>query len=125
MAEQRGRPFQPGNKFGRGRPPGSRNKEKIPGGQLLEQFEPSLVAKAITTGLDGNNANLRACLRLLYEGGRKVKFLMKKIRTRKDITETHQRLLQDVGKGKLSLSEGESLFRMLDAVSREMDRGII
>ena len=31
---QRGRPFQPGNKFGRGRPRGSRNKKTI----LIEEF---------------------------------------------------------------------------------------
>jgi hypothetical protein len=37
MNKVRGRPFEPGNKLGRGRPKGSRNKAKSPGQDLLQE----------------------------------------------------------------------------------------
>jgi hypothetical protein len=45
MDKPRGRPFEPGNEFGRGRPKGSRNRPKC-GDDPLDKFEPHLMAEA-------------------------------------------------------------------------------
>ena len=43
----RGRPFQPGNKFGRGRPRGSRNKTSLMAEKLFEDHSATLMGMAL------------------------------------------------------------------------------
>ena len=62
MSKPRGRPFSPGNTFGRGRPKGSRNKAKAPGQQLLDQYSESLTRKCIAMALQGDQRALRICM---------------------------------------------------------------
>ena len=59
---KRGRPFEPGNKFGRGRPRGSRNKKAIELQQLLDEYLPALMRKAIAMALQGDVSLLRMLL---------------------------------------------------------------
>ena len=64
----RGRPFQPGNRFGRGRPPGSRNKAGQAAQatrQLLEQYAEPLIRKCILDALKGDKQAMRMCLERL------------------------------------------------------------
>jgi hypothetical protein len=55
----RGRPFEPGNKLGRGRPKGSRNKSKAAVLQLLEQSEIPVVAQVIRQAMKGHFGSQR------------------------------------------------------------------
>jgi hypothetical protein len=59
---KRGRPFQPGNSFGRGRPKGSRNRKTVVIEELLEEYGPSLMRKGLAMALDGNVPLLRTFL---------------------------------------------------------------
>ena len=43
----RGRPFEPGNQFGRGRPKGSANKKTLEAQQLFEKHSSAIMALAI------------------------------------------------------------------------------
>lgn len=43
----RGRPFEPGNQFGRGRPRGSKNKRTQMAQKLFEDNSPAIMAMAI------------------------------------------------------------------------------
>jgi len=52
----RGRPFEPGNKLGRGRPRGSRNKTTLVAGELLHSYALALMRKAIALALQGDIA---------------------------------------------------------------------
>ncbi len=56
---QRGRPFEAGNKFGRGRPRGSKNMTTILAQQLLDSRAEPIAAKALTMALQGDKAALR------------------------------------------------------------------
>jgi hypothetical protein len=55
----RGRPFEPGNKSGRGRPPGSRNKTTAATRKLLQEYRPALLRKAMSEALRGDVSLLR------------------------------------------------------------------
>jgi len=57
---KRGRPFKPGNKLGRGRPPGSRNKRTLTVQQKLDENSPAILDKMIALALQGNVPILRA-----------------------------------------------------------------
>lgn len=56
MNRVRGRPFEPGNKLGRGRPKGSRNKSKSTGQDLFDEYAEHLTRKAISLGLAGDKS---------------------------------------------------------------------
>src|ERR1017187_1927801 len=50
----RGRPFEPGNKFGRGRPPGSRNRKAQALQKVLDEYTPALLRKSLAMALQGD-----------------------------------------------------------------------
>jgi hypothetical protein len=45
-----GRPFEPGNKFGRSRPTGGLNKKKQLAGKIFDDNAPAIVALAVNRG---------------------------------------------------------------------------
>lgn len=59
---KRGRPFEPGNKFGRGRPKGSRNKRTLLLQELLDEHSPALLRKALVMAMQGDGPLLRTLL---------------------------------------------------------------
>jgi hypothetical protein len=65
MSGQRGRPFEAGNKMGRGRPQGSRNKKSPAGGRILAEYGDSLERKCIWKALQGDMSAMRLCLERL------------------------------------------------------------
>jgi hypothetical protein len=58
----RGRPFEPGNTFGKGRPRGSRNKTTKAALELINSHSEPVVRKVIVMALQGNETMLRALL---------------------------------------------------------------
>jgi hypothetical protein len=123
MAKKRGRPFESGNNYGRGRPRGSRNREKSRGENLLDQYEQNLIGKCISMALEGNIGAMNICVnRLLPAGDRRVKFALSKTRTIPDISRAFEQLTQAVAKGKLAPGEAESVSRVLEALSRILEK---
>jgi hypothetical protein len=62
MAQPRGRSFEPSNKMGRGRPPGSRNKASKLADKLLREHSEALIRKCILMAMQGDSAMMRLCL---------------------------------------------------------------
>jgi hypothetical protein len=58
----RGRPFQPGNKFGKGRPAGSRNKATLALEALIEGQGEEVVTTVINAAKNGDIAAAKALL---------------------------------------------------------------
>jgi hypothetical protein len=58
-AMKRGRPFEPGNKLGRGRPPGSRNKKTLIIQEILDEYSPAVIRKTLAKALQGEVSLLR------------------------------------------------------------------
>ena len=59
---KRGRPFEPGNQYGCGRPRGSRNKRGLQAQQLLESHAESVVRRALVEAMKGDASLLRTLL---------------------------------------------------------------
>jgi hypothetical protein len=113
----RGRPFQPGNTFGRGRPRGSRNKLTSIAKDLLEQYAPSLMRKAIADALQGEDvATRRLLINCLLKAGapanRKLKNL--EFRTAADVLRASETVIREVTAGRLASEEAEKFVRILD-----------
>jgi hypothetical protein len=54
-----GRPFEPGNHCGRGRPKGSRNKQTQSVKQIAEKYDLAIFQKSLSMALQGNVTLLR------------------------------------------------------------------
>lgn len=112
---KRGRPFEPGNKFGRGRPKGSPNKKKILAQKIFDENAPALMALAINTARED-----RLMLRTLVGqvgrrmGDRPVKIGRIPMNTMQDLEHASVAILNKVTAGKLSIGEGTDLFGMIE-----------
>jgi hypothetical protein len=97
MNQVRGRPFPPGNKLGRGRPKGSRNKAKSPAQDLLDEYTPHLMRKWIALALNGDASAMRMCVARISPAHQdafirmslpSIKTLLRVLRGRLHITQT-------------------------------------
>jgi hypothetical protein len=103
----RGRPFEPGNKLGRGRPPGSRNKRRRSAWKLLNEYSEKLIQKALVMGLEGNVSVMR--LLVPYALPRPAEQAMKTgplpSGTIEELNQSSAKLLQRVTSGEISLEQ--------------------
>src|SRR5258706_10631451 len=107
MGELRGRPFEPGNKFGRGRPKGSRNKIRLEAQQLLEQHAQPIMRKCIILALQGDHTAMRLCVERLAGPIRDapVRLPFGGSDTASDVAVAFQALLKAVGAGSITPAE--------------------
>jgi hypothetical protein len=113
----RGRPFQAGNTFGRGRPRGSRNKLSSVAKEMLVTYGDSLMRKAIADALQGDVATRRLLITRLLNAGsvpnRKLKNLP--IRTAAEIVTVSEAMVHEVTAGQLTPDEGQKISHILDS----------
>jgi len=119
--ETRGRPFEPGNKFGRGRPRGSRNKSTLAAEALLAEYDVPLMRKAIVMGLNGDGPMLKTLLqpKLRACSGSSVVIGRFRIETADDLSKASIAIFDKAAKGEISLEDAQRLSSLL------IDRGRI
>ena len=118
----RGRPFEPGNQFGRGRPPGSRNKRSKRAQQWLEQYGEPLMQKALALALQGDAPLLRMLLSYLLRrpADRPVETGPLRIGSGEELAQTSANVLNRVASGKLSLSDAQAVAALLEGRRRAL-----
>ena len=126
MNEPRGRPFEPGNKFGKGRPKGSRNKGKAEQQKILEEYAAPLMRKCVVLALKGDRTALRLCIDRVSPVRRDapVSIRMPRIRSAGDIVAAAQQVTRSMAKGMLSPGEGEKMMNVLESQSRVIDNAV-
>ena len=123
MSKPRGRPFSPGNTFGRGRPKGSRNKAKAPGQQLLDQYSESLTRKCIAMALQGDQRALRICMERISPARQDacVQLSLPSIRTAQDVEKAADKVTQAIRRGKITPLEAGKIMGILESRSRILE----
>ena len=123
MSKPRGRPFSPGNTFGRGRPKGSRNKAKAPGQQLLDQYSESLTRKCIAMALQGDQRALRICMERINPARQDacVQLSLPSIRTAQDVEKAADKVTQAIRRGKITPLEAGKIMGILESRSRILE----
>jgi hypothetical protein len=123
VKKPRGRPFQTGNTFGRGRPKGSRNQDTAPAKKLLEEYAPHLTRKLIALGLEGNAQALRICMDRIMPPPRDacVPINLPKVKSAGDVASAAEKVTRGIGQGILSPSEGETIMNILESQSRVIE----
>jgi hypothetical protein len=116
---KRGRPFEPGNRFGRGRPKGSPNKKILLAQKIFEDNSPAIMALAINTSRDD-----RPILRMLASHivpRRKelpVKLGKLPLKTITDLDRASEAILNKVASGKICLSDAVVVFDLIETRRR-------
>jgi hypothetical protein len=110
----RGRPFEPGNKFGRGRPKGSRNRAISPARRLLLQHAEALTAKNIAEGMKTDTkARIWSLNEVNRITSRVLKLKLPPIQTLGGIAQAMELAVKAFATGKCTAADGQALCAML------------
>jgi hypothetical protein len=132
MSEQRGRPFEPGNTMGRGRPKGSRNKKTAQAQAILDQFTEPLVKKCVAKALAGDGRAMALCMERILPSGREpgLRIKIPKLDGIGQIDQSLQRIVEGIANGRIPIAPGEQFHAILqnhrdNVYSREMEARLI
>jgi hypothetical protein len=125
-----GKPFQPGNQHGKGRPAGSRNNATIMLEALLDNDSDAILSKVIELAKQGNETALRLCMdRLLPpRRDRTVRLnLPTEITTVQDTENAAAAVLNAAGAGEITPAEAVQLATVVEVrrktiETREVER---
>src|SRR5712692_455855 len=119
----RGRPFQPGNKFGRGRPRGSRNKAARVCQDTLDSHAEPLTKKCLYLAFQGNPTAMRLCMERLMPARRQrtLQFNMPPVKTIADVAAASESVVSGVARGQLTPAEGQAFSAMLEGRRRVIE----
>ena len=119
-----GRPFQAGNKHGKGRPAGSRNKATMTLEALLDGEGQAMMRKAIELALGGSETALRFCLERLVPPRRER---LVQLRLPSDLTTAQgtsraaSAVLKAVAHGEITTGEAVQLANVLELRRRAIE----
>ena len=111
----RGRPFLPGNKFGKGRPAGSRNKATLMLETLLDGEGEDVVRTMVSHAKNGNMGAAKALLDRLVppRKDRPVPFPLPPITSITDVMEALSIILDGMATGELTPQDSQALMNIL------------
>ena len=113
----RGRPFQPGNKFGRGRPRGSRNKIAMAAQELINSYYDPIVRTAILMGVqDKKVAMLLALLDRIVPVRKEAPVNIGSLPTAtiSDVSKSSAAVLKKAASGKLTITQAQGFADLLE-----------
>jgi hypothetical protein len=112
----RGRPFQPGNKYGRGRPRGSRNKAARVCQATLDSHAENLTKKCVMQAYQGSPTAMRLCMERIMPARRQptLRFKLPRTITIEDVAVASQAVVHGVARGDLTPAEGQAFSAMLE-----------
>ena len=104
-----------GNKLGKGRPPGSRNKRTALM-ELMEEHGEAMVKKCQLLALNGDPTALRLCMERLVPPCRASnhQFRLPPMKTVAELMKALPVVAQEVARGRLSAQDGEVISRMIE-----------
>jgi hypothetical protein len=120
---KRGRPFEPGNQYGCGRPRGSRNKRGLQAQQLLESHAESVVRKALVEAMKGDASLLRTLLSHILPRRRDapVKTGPLPVATVEELAQSSEAVFQRVASGQITLQEAHELSALIESRRRVIE----
>jgi len=123
VSQVRGRPFQPGNSFGRGRPKGSQNKATLLAQQLLQEHAKPVMRKCLVEALKGDRNASRLCVERILPAcrDRSIQLPRLPIGTAADLDTSTQRVVRAIADGKITTNEGETVANILEGRRRILE----
>ena len=113
----RGRPFEPGNKLGKGRPKGSKNKVRPTARKMLVEYSEPLMQKAIVTAIRGDDPRmLKGLIDQILRLERESPVRVGKIAagTPTEVKESFTRITKLLGTGKIDAESALGIAKVLE-----------
>lgn len=122
---KRGKPFEAGNQFGKGRPAGSRNKATLVIEQILEGKSKAVVRKLIQGALEGDPTSMRLCIDRIYPPRRErpVNLVLPEIHTAEDLAAAFRAVMQALAQGDITTDQAERITRLLEFGRKSIETG--
>lgn len=123
MSAVRGRPFQPGNAFGKGRPRGSRNKVNPRAKELFLEFSEPIAKKCLKMALEGDTKAMQMCLDRAVPVRReqRVEIGSLPMATAADIVKASEIVTQKAARGQIGLEQAATFAGMLELRRRAIE----
>jgi hypothetical protein len=120
MGEPRGKPFQPGNTFGRGRPRGSRNKMTLRMQELLAESSEAIFQKVIADALGGDRVAMRLCVERIVPRVKDlpVEVEIGPVSSHEEAGKAREKVLEDMARGELTPAEAKACMEVIDTRTR-------
>jgi hypothetical protein len=114
-----GKPFELGNKIGKGRRPGSRNK-KSKLAEALEEHAEVIVQKCKLMAIQGDPTAMRLCMERLLPIAKApvTRFRLPKIQNASDLKDVFLSILKQTAEGKINPFEAVALSRIVETQHR-------
>lgn len=121
--KSRGRPFERGNKLGKGRAQGSRNKVSLAVDALLDGDAEKLTKKCIALALEGDRTALRLAMERIapLRKGRPVTFTLPAIGGANDINAAVGAVAEAMARGEITPEEAAAIANVLDMKRRAIE----
>lgn len=117
-----GKPFAAGNQYGKGRPPGSRNKMTLLRQNLLAEA-PAIFRTICKQAKQGDPAAQRLFVERIYPQTREwpLNFKLPQIHTQDDLREAYNIVLEETVAGRVTTAQAERLVNVLEAGRKMLD----
>jgi hypothetical protein len=118
----RGRPFEPENKMGTGRPSGSRNRATV-FREALDGSGEAIIRKIMRLALKSDPTAMRLCMERLLPLAKapNSRFRLPPVATAANLMEAISAVTRAVAAGRLSAREGESVARIIESQRRMLE----
>jgi hypothetical protein len=112
----RGRPFEPGNHLGRGRPKGSRNKQSKNVQKLLEDHAPAVLSKGLELAEKGDTSMIKFFLQYALANRRElpIKVGPLPMGDAVQLSESSKTLMEKTTDGEISLGHASALADLME-----------
>lgn len=119
-----GRPFRPGNKAGKGRPPGRRNRRKE-FQEVLEKDAERIIERIKTEALNSNGTAMRLCMERLLPVAKaeNARFELPAVESGESLAAAIAAIARAVAEGVLNAQEGESMAKVVESQRRNLEAG--
>ena len=116
MSAARGRPFKPGNKFGKGRPRGSPNKVSAKVKEILLNRSGVLAQKCVVLAMKGNTKALQMCLDRIapVQRDHRVDIGSLPMATAADLAKASEIVTQKAARGKIGVEQAATFAGLLE-----------
>ena len=120
---KRGRPFETGNKFGHGRPVGSRNKNTLLVEELLDENSESLLQKALNLAKQGNIPMLRLLLDRVLPRPKDAPVSLGPLpmNTPEELLQAQESVMQELALGQITPNQATEIFSLIEARRRVLE----
>ena len=111
----RGRPFPPGNHFGKGRPKGSRNKKTLLAQEILDSRGEAVLSRAFDMAEKGDSQLIRTLLPYIMKSKETTPRLAPlPMGTTSELVQSSESVLNKVALGEISMDDAAKLLAMLE-----------